>query len=220
MHYQTFLRVLFGSLVLLFAERAFSQVAQSKSVLEIVSNRSIWGKDFSLALAQMEALSKSDDKIAELSFTTLASSRRYANAQAADASLKNTTRVLRGAERQDLFKKTKKNFPFEARLPKTEVLKAPEADSVLVGLTFGKTEFLRPDLRVTQIEKELGVAQRVTHRVTEGLGEELPLIITYHSYADGVIIFAESNYSDEPRLVNRVYFDTPKLVTALKSALK
>ena len=109
MYYQNLLRALLGSIALLFAEQAFSQVAQPKSVLDIVSNRSIWGKDFSLALAQMEALSKSDDKIAELSFTTLASSRRYANAQAADVSLKNTTRLLKGSERQSLYKKTKSN---------------------------------------------------------------------------------------------------------------
>ncbi|MBC7777692.1 MAG: hypothetical protein H7246_19815 [Phycisphaerae bacterium] len=220
MRYPSFLRVVFGGLALLFAGQASSQVTKPKTVLEIISNRVIWGKDFPLALAQMEALSKSDDKTAELSPTKMTLSKLYANAQAADASLKSITKALIGAERQDLFKKTKKNFPFEARSPKIEVVKAPQNDSVFVSLNFGPTEFLRPDLRITQIEKELGAAERVGYRVYEGRGEERPLIITYHSYADGAIIFAESNYSDQPRLVDRVYFDTPKLVTALKSSLK
>ena len=222
MRNQTFLRAVLGCVVLLLAGYIHAQGTKAKTVMEIISNRAIWGKDFPLALAQMEALSKSgdQDKTAELTPTTLVRSQRFTNALAADAALKRTTAAFRGAEKKDLFKKTKKNFPFMTRKPVIAVEKAPKVDSVLVALNFGQAEFLKPGVKVTDVQKELGAAERVTYRLIEGRGEELPEILTFYSYANGAITFVESNFSAEPRLLGMVYFDTPKLVTALKSSLK
>ena len=89
-----------------------------------------------------------------------------------------------------------------------------------MGLDFGQVQFFKPGSKIIDIQKELGAAQLVTYRTVNAEGEELPLIITYYSYANGAIIFSESNFSAEPRLLDKVYFDVPKLVTALKISLK
>ena len=225
MHYPTFLHTALAGLALLLAGCAVAQPGpgaktKPKTAVEIISNRAIWGKDFPLALAHLEALGNAGDKTAELFPTALARPSRYAGTEAADPGVRSANSALEGAERLRTFQKVLKNFPFQPQTPKTQLIKAPESDSVLVSLTFGQAELLKPDLRIPTILKELGPAERISYRTIHARGEERPLILTMYSYANGTIVFVESNQGAEPRLLNRVLFDVPNLVNALKTNLK
>lgn len=202
------------------AQTGRDSTAAPKTVLEIISNRAIWGNDFPLALAYMESVAQTGDKTLELTPTALARPQRFVNAQAANPQVGRLNTALQNADQKDSYQKVRRNFSFQTRPPTTDLVKAAGSDSVLVGLNFGKVQFFKPNVNMITIQKELGQAEQVSYQTINGQGEGLPQILTFHSYAGGAIVFVESNYSRQPRLLERVYFDALKLVNALKTDLK
>jgi len=77
-----------------------------------------------------------------------------------------------------------------------------------VAITGSNLQYLAPRLTVRQVETEIGPPEAVTTQVIQSERDRRPVALTLHSYANGAIIFAESDWMP-PGLIDRVILDVP-----------
>lgn len=91
----------------------------------------------------------------------------------------------------------------------------PDDDSLRVRIPADTLNFPEK-LSMTKVHELLGNPTRIEKKVIHSIGERRPLVLTVHYYAGGSIAFAESDWSPEPGIVDRVILDVQKVLSAVR----
>ena len=75
-------------------------------------------------------------------------------------------------------------------------------------------EFLRRGTTIQSVLAAYGKPEKTTTEVVHGRGDRRPAVLTLHHYANGAVVFVESDLAPTPGLVDRVVVDVP-VATAL-----
>ena len=82
-----------------------------------------------------------------------------------------------------------------------------EDDSYRVVWKSPEGEFLKKELKLKAVIAQYGEPERKTTQVVHARGERRPAILTNYHYADGAVVFVESDLAPTPGLVDRVVLD-------------
>ncbi|HEU5400150.1 MAG TPA: hypothetical protein VFU86_02265 [Terriglobales bacterium] len=188
-----------------------------KTVESIISAPDLWGKDFPSVLQSLPAFSRSGERRVSVFPERIVGSTKAQNRDQAE------TRLARLA---DQFKATAKLTPttpkmqqylIKERIPlKIEVFQDNEDRTFRTSAEAPPSaQFLRRDLTIAQVRKELGKEQKVTTEVLDDGTERRPVVLTLHHYAGGAIVFVESDINPHIGSVDRVILDAAAISAAL-----
>lgn len=96
-----------------------------------------------------------------------------------------------------------------ARAPgfRAEVQRLPEDESSHVVWSRPDGQFLRRGVTTRSVIETYGKPERTTTEVVHGRGERRPAVLTLHHYANGAVVFVESDLAPTPGVVDRVVLD-------------
>lgn len=194
---------------------------QKKTVLQILTDKVLWGKDFLTVLAYLESFQRvNETRIAVFSdevVTTTALKSEDEGKRAAEQ-LNQTIEKLT-ADPTPLNKNLLLRFDGQRKTLRAEVLPYfAEDESVRVRVD--SLDLFSDKLAVETVKKQLGKPEKVSTLLVETEGEMRPLILTLFSYAGGAIVFAEADIAVRPGFINRVYLDVPKILAVLEQEVK
>src|SRR6266851_8719419 len=78
-----------------------------------------------------------------------------------------------------------------------------------------QTSYLAPGLTIQQVQQRRGQPESVTTRLIDSGDERRPLVLRLYQYAQGAIVFAESDVTPRQGAVERVILDTAKISSAI-----
>jgi len=103
-----------------------------------------------------------------------------------------------------------------ARAPgiRPDVQRLAEDESYRAVWTRPDAQFLRRGVTTRSVIEAYGKPERTTTEVVHGQGERRPAVLTLHHYANGAVVFVESDLAPTPGVVDRVVLDV-SVATAL-----
>ena len=198
--------------------KSLPAMKQSGSVVQILTNRALWGKDFPTALAFLESWNRINEQKIFMFTNRVVGSTRYKTreaAQQAAARLSEAMKTPRSRpkpELADLLQGVPAQAPSQLRVEVVRFL--PDDDFFHVAWSNPSLQFLAPNLTVATVRERIGPPERTTQELVQNEAERRPVVLTLHNYAAGAIIFAESDWST-PGVVDRVIFDVRAITAAL-----
>lgn len=90
-----------------------------------------------------------------------------------------------------------------------EIQRLAEDESFRVVWQRPGGQFLRPGVTTRSVMDVYGKAEKTTTEVVQGRGERRPAVLTLYHYANGAVIFVESDLAPTPGIVDRVVLDVP-----------
>jgi hypothetical protein len=98
-----------------------------------------------------------------------------------------------------------------ARAPgfRAEIQRAVEDESFRVVWLRADGQFLRRGVTIRSVMDTYGKPEKTMTEVVHGRGERRPAVLTLYHYANGTVIFVESDLAPTPGLVDRVVLDVP-----------
>lgn len=189
---------------------AAGQGDQASDIVKILSTRTLWGKDFPAALSSLPHWNRIGERTVALFPDRFLGATPFRTAEAAQPTrvalsqaLSQTAPSPVPAFVELLGRLTGRPFPFQS-----DVVQSVDDDSYRVAITGSNLQYLAPRLTVRQVETEIGPPEAVTTQVIQSERDRRPVTLTLHSYANGAIIFAESDWMP-PGLIDRVILDVP-----------
>ena len=194
---------------------------QSKPTLSsILSDRTLWGKDFALALTFLQSWHEAGEgKVAIFSKRIVGSTAFRTREDAEKVTSKLTDAMARivfrpKPEFEAMFKGIE---PRLAAPVKAELIPAfADDDSIRVAWTLPDAEFLPPKLTMAAVQERLGPPEKVEQELIQTEGERRPVVLTLYRYAERTVTFAESDVAVRPGLVDRVLLDVPAVINAIE----
>lgn len=190
------------------ASSSAQQPAQP-TVVQMLEDPTIWGKDYPAALAYLSSWKSIEEQSVALFADEVVGATVYDSRDRAEQSASQLSKAMQ--EPQPPPNREFETFigdagktppPFQAA-----PIPFPEDDSIRVAWTGESLQFLAPGLRLAEIEARYGPPEKVERQAIQGEGERRPIILITYQYADGAILFAETDIAPIPGLVNRVLFD-------------
>jgi hypothetical protein len=208
---KSFLALLALTFMFGWASPAFAQDDQASMAAKILNTRALWGKDFPAALASLPAWERVGERTIAIFPAQIVGSTPFETRESAEPTRAALGEALNRAVPAatppftDLFKE----LPGGPLLLQAEIVQVFDDDSFRIAIVGKTTQFLPPGLSVEQVATSIGPPQVVTTQVIQSEGERRPVILTLHSYADGAIVFAESDWQPTPGIVDRVILNVP-----------
>jgi hypothetical protein len=208
-----------------------AQVASHVTLEQILSNQSVWGKDFPTALADVtawRAVGEHKVVILENSVQEIAPKVNWGEAeiQSREDKFESVMRSTWKDTHEDLRALTKCDRPgtrlecIEDAQIRTQSVQAVRRGNAIQFATSSKhLEFLSPEATAEIVKKEFGQPERVTTEVIRSDYERRPLILTKYEYVSGKVAFVTSNMSPNRR-IERVYLDADAVSTSILGAAK
>lgn len=181
------------------------------TLLAMLRDPLIWGRDFSSAIRVVPALTATGEPSLQIVRRGIVGGTRHPRRPDAEAAAK----AVRGALTN----------PASPRVPvfgSANPAAIRELDAILflddrterIG-AFGdrSAQYLNPDARIDAIEAKYGRAEKVTTEALDDGTERRLVVLTLHHYAGGAIVIATASY-DDPQRVDRVYLDTRAVARA------
>jgi len=182
------------------------------SLKSILAQRQLWGPDFSTALLTLPSWRQIGERRVAI----------YADRVVGDTSYRSRAEAQRPSIQLDLAMRSAaprlapaaKDFIVSARSGVRPLLRAePVAlidDDLLRVTQMGDgLRLLASSLTLERLEKLIGRPQSVTVQLVHALGDRRPVDLSLHSYADGAIVFVESDLAPQRGLVDRAIIDVP-----------
>lgn len=182
------------------------------SLKAILGQEKLWGRDFSAALLSLPSWRDigerkvavfADRIVGETSYRTRAEAQRPSIQL--DVAMRSAPRRL-ATSAADLFKPTRNGAQ---GLFRAEPVALIDDDLHRVAQTSDGLQLLAASLTFDRLEKLIGRPQSVTVQMVHALGDRRPVDLTFHSYADGSIVFVETDLAPQPGLVDRAVIDVP-----------
>jgi hypothetical protein len=227
------IRVMLGMLVSICA--AASQNSPKPTVEQILHNRAIWGKDFSVVLSQVPSWhSIGEDQVEVLSSRVIGTKAYVGSDSRTVKSRLNEdlqSRQLHALTAVDQWLSNSLTYSKADLVKMEKVMERPSAhpeDGVRVEVTSSDRtpQFLNPELTEADLNRELGAPDNVSYKKLgpSNMGGR-PEIIKVYSYAGGAVQFEVSNLSPYPpakdgRLVQKAIIDTSHVEGILPTAAK
>lgn len=179
-----------------------AQVPES-SLLRILSNRAVFGKDFGGVLRSLPAWnSYGEHEVAIFPHQVVGATPHDTREEAQKGAAQlNQTLLKAQAQFKSEFSALAQAAPTPLR---AEAIAFPEDDSYRVAVTDSSLQLLNPELTLARLKQELGAPQRVVYRTVQNKTERRPLQLTVYEYADGQIAFATPDLSLHPGIIDRV----------------
>ena len=198
-----------------------SATPPKRTIDAILTDPTLWGKDFSVALASLQSWPEVGERTIMIFKDRIVSGTPFKTRDEAEQKSKKVTEVMATKEFkpkpgfQAMFKGV---APGPATALKTEILsRFQDDDSVRVAATRPNAQFLAPNLTVAAVQKRLGPPEKVEQQVIQSEGDRRPVILTLYRYAEGAVTFAESDIAAQPGTVDRVLLDAPAVENAIQA---
>lgn len=188
------------------------------SLAKILSDRTLWGRDFPTVLAFLDSWSRINEQKIYIFPDRVVGGTRYKTreeAQQAAARLSEAMRATRPRPKPE-FLELLRGVPSQApdQLRVEAITFLPDDDYFHVAWTSQSLRFGAQNLSVATVRERLGPPEKTALELIQNETERRPVILTVHSYAGGAVVFAESDWAT-PGYVDRVILD----VTAIRAAL-
>jgi hypothetical protein len=198
------------------AAPAAAQAKQAEEIKKILSDPTIWGKDFPQFLKTLPLFAGSGEKTVLIFPKSVVGGTPYPNLPQSLKAIERANaanRAVNDTRQGEAFKRA-------IGMRSGEVLTLfhanpfGEDDSQRVTLERLGSEFLLPDNSIAAIRKSQGEPQKITKVRINGESEDRPEVLTYYEYAGGAVTFVMHNYR-RYGYVDRVILN----ITAVQSAL-
>ncbi|MGB9181729.1 MAG: hypothetical protein WCB68_21040 [Pyrinomonadaceae bacterium] len=185
---------------------------QEKSIEDILTDATLWGKDFPSALAALPAFSQAGEReVAIFPDRIVGRTKQQQRAQAAPRAARLNLTLSRT---QRLIPRSTKLLSVmgQGRISLTaEVILFPDDKSYRIAATNASAQFLAPDVTIETVRQRLGKEEKTTTEVLDDGTERRPIILTLHHYAGSSIIFVESDVNPNIGSVDRVFLNAPQI---------
>jgi hypothetical protein len=189
---------------------------QHQSLEQILTNRTLWGPEFSSALATLPAFARVGEHLVVVFPDRVLGQQKHARREEAGPRAARFAEELKATEKFVPINPRMQELLRPKRVPlKTEIMHLPDDRSLRIGVLAPSPVFLRPGLTMATVQKELGKAEKITTEVLDDGTERRPVILTLHHYADSSVIFAESDVNPYAGSVDRVFLDAPRVSAAM-----
>jgi hypothetical protein len=187
----------------------------------ILTDPTLWGKDFPLALASLQSWPEAGERSVLIFQNRIVGGTTPKTREEAEQKAKKVTEVMATKQfkpKPEFEAMFKDSAPSPDAVLKTEVLaRFQDDDSMRVTTTRPEAQFLAPNLTVATVQKQLGAPEKVEQQVIQTEGDRRPVILTLYRYADGAVTFAESDIAAVPGAVDRVLLDAPAVINAIQA---
>jgi hypothetical protein len=204
------------TLMIGLASPVFPQTDQASVVVKILNTRGLWGKDFPTALLSLPAWERVGERSIAIFPDRIVGTTPFRTRDAAQPTRTTFDQAVSqpppspNSPFADLFK----GVPTGPLPVQSDVIQIFDDDSFRIAMVGkGGAQFLAPGLTIVQVESLIGPAQVVTTQVIQSERDRRPVILTLHSYGDGAIAFAESDWQPVPGIVDRVLLNVPAVST-------
>jgi hypothetical protein len=180
--------------------------APESSLLRILSNQAVFGKDFGAVLRSLPAWnSYGEHEVAVFAHQVVGSTRHDTREEAQKGAAQLNATLL------NVQARLKSEFSALAPAPPTtlraEAIAFPEDDSYRVTVADSSLQLLNPELTLERLKKELGAPQKVAYVTLQNKTERRPIQLTLYEYADGQVAFAMPDLSLHPGIIDRVHIN-------------
>ena len=184
---------------------------------KILLAKELWGLSFPVVLTSLPSWKKIEQRHIALFPDRVVGLRPYPNLKVAEHA---ASRFKAAAEMRPAFKEGFRKLAAVVQKAYTRpgiklIRHFADDDSLRVGFDDAKFPIFSQKLTISQVHAI--VKRKVTpeRKVQPARGERRPEVLTLHSYADGAIIFAESDFSPYRGEINRVILDVNRLTSLL-----
>lgn len=198
------------------------QDEQRAKIVRIVTNPVLWRKDFGTLLLLLQSWNISGEAKVSV-FSTEAFGARKFNLVSSDVltetselhSLMINEPALRAAATQAM------TSTWDTQTKNVTVVGQPGRDDGTMRVsatskTVAPVEFLSPALTISTVKQQVGEPEKVTTQILDNGGDERrPTILTLYHYGGDAIIFAVSDMSPVPEVIDRAILDTAKVSDAI-----
>ena len=192
-----------------------SSSAQSPQlVAPILTNRTIFGKDFAAALRSLPAWNALGEREVTVFAHQVVGATSFDSKPDAEkrASQLNEALSKEQAKLKSEFSTLSEAAPGVLRV---EGIALPEDDSFHAAVTDSSLQLLNPDLTPARLTEALGKPTRVRYVTVQNKTERLPIQLTLYEYADGQIAFAVPNPTLKPGLIDRAILNVRSIYSAV-----
>ena len=192
---------------------AAGQGDRATTVAKILTTGALWGKDFPAAVASLYAWSRVGEPAFAIFPDRVVGVTPFKTPDAGKPSQAALSEALSQARPSPTpaFVELLKGLAGRPLPLQSEVVPFFDDDSYRVALAGAGLQLLAPGLTVEQVETLIGKPDIVTKQLIQSDRDRRPVILTLHSYADGTIVFAESDWAPRPGLIDRVILNVPVL---------
>jgi len=175
------------------------------SLEDILANPTLWGKDFPVLLNSLHSWQSVKAKNVVVFPNRVLGSTPFKTKDAAQPQLEKFRQALKAP--RPLVRPRFQPLLKEQVIPAAEsnIIQLPEDDSFRVELTAGPAQFLAEGLTIKKVQETLGKPERVTTQVIQSKRDMRPVVLTLYSYANGAVMFGESDLSPTPGVVDRAF---------------
>ena len=207
--------------------------SQDEQIVKVLTNKVLWRDDFPSLLKRLKSLNASGETKISVLPNEAYGERKFTSLEVVGETgeLHSLMRELRslmmGLPPLKPAVQAKLNATWDQSMDTVTGVGQPSGDdgSVRVNLTSKKPsttnliptpEFLAPELALSTVKQQNGEPEKVTTQIVDSAeGEHRPEILTLYHYAGGAIIFAVSDMSPTPLIIDRVILDTARVSKAL-----
>jgi hypothetical protein len=188
--------------------------APPPTLVQILSNEVVFGKDFAAALRSLPAWNALEEREVVVFAHQIVGSTPYDTKQTAEKRAGQLNEALTKTQAQ--FKSEFRTMPVAAlRAMRAEGIPFPEDDSYRTAVADSSLQLLNPELTLARLSAALGKPQRVRYVTVQNKLERRPIQLTLYEYADGQIAFAVPDPSLRTEIIDRAFLN----VRAVNSAI-
>jgi len=196
-----------------------SAQSPQQPVIKIVTNRSVFGKDFPTALASLPGWASQDERQVTVFSHQIVGATAFdtkAEAEKRVTQLNKRLRNLRPRFKPELGALARARVP---RL-RAQVVPFSEDDSIRLALSNPGWELINPQLTPARLQEALGPPQKISYVTVQNKTERIPIQLKVYEYADGQIFFAESSPATRPGFIDRATLDVRAVNAAVFQEVK
>jgi len=196
---------------------ASGQADKNAAITRILTTRALWGKDFAAGLASLPHWNSSGERAVAVFPDRIVGATPFKTAEEAQARRAALSQALsqRRPSAAPAFTELLRGTVDRALPLRSEAAPFLDDDSYRVVLTAPGSQFLAAGLTAAQVEAAVGQPESVTTQLIQNERERRPVVLTLRSYADGAVVFAESDWAPRPGVIDRVLIDVPAVAAVV-----
>ena len=195
------------------SEGAPGQLVSGGTLTKILTDRSLWGKDFAASLARIPSWNRVGEAKVVLFMDRAMGNSPYETRQQAEAAAAKLSQAMGMAPVRPVpdflsMLEGAQQVPF-----RVEVMPYAD-DSFHVALIDSSLQLISSDLTPARLEERLGRPERVSTVAIQGKGDRRGVVLTLYQYAGSKVAFAQADLSPRLDFIDRVFLDVPAVMAA------
>jgi hypothetical protein len=186
-----------------------------KVLEDLLTDQSLWGPDFPSALAAVPSFAAAGEQQVAIFSDRVTGRIKYPNRELAARRLSQYNRLAS----QNVSPRSPRLAALmsgQRTVLSPEVFHERDDNTFRIAMTKDSAQFLAPGLTIAEVEKRYGIAERTTTELLDDGTDRRPIVLTLHHYADGAVIFVESDINPNIGSVDRVFLGVSKILAALR----